>query len=272
MKQILAFGDGMLDNKHPHNDLYILAQTNKKLPKVCFLPTASGDNPGYTKYFMQLFNGYPCIPSYLSFFQPHTADIEDFIMSQDCIIVGGGQSKTMMGVWKCWDFDKILHKAYENGVILAGGSAGSVCWFDQCITDSIPGSLTVMECLKFLPYSNCPHYASKTRRAAYKHYIQNKAIKAGYAADDYAGLHFIDGKLFRSVSSMPSAKTYKVSVDDDGNFIQKRLKTKWLLHEKYQDLIFNTPAFEYLKEQQTIEAEPEKPTEIPPGQNDAIVS
>lgn len=239
MRQCIVFGDGLLDDKCPYNELYILAQTYKKEPKVCLLPTASGDNEGLIRYFEHLYSNYPCKTSHLKFFSPHTADIEGFLMEKDVIIVSGGQSKSMMAVWKGWGADKILRAAYENGTIMAGGSAGSVCWFDQCITDSIPGSLTVMDGLGFLPYSNCPHYLSNNRRRTYERFIMSGEIKEGYAADDYAGLHFIDEQFFRAVSGQPYSRTFRLS-KQDGKLKQEQLPTKWLgLHKYQQEFIFD---------------------------------
>lgn len=244
VKQVIAMGDGGIDGKSPLMDLYILAQARKNRPKICFLGQASGDNEGYEKYFYHMFGRYPCTPSSLSFFRLHTADYADFVMNQDIIYVGGGQSKTMLGIWREWGMDKILRAAYENGTILAGGSAGSVCWFDQCVTDSIPGKLTVMNCLGIIPYSNCPHFASMSRRSSFAKYVASGKIKDGYAADDFAALHFVDGEFFRGVSNRPYAKVFKLAMQDD-KLIQKRLKTKWLgMGEYQQEFIFDAPMFE----------------------------
>lgn len=231
--QIIAIGDGGINPNIPYVDLYIIAQSDKVKPKVCFLPTASGDGRGYIEHFKETFERYPCKPSYLELFSPSIRDIEGFIMDQDIIYVGSGQSKTMMGIWKEWGVDKFLKQAYDNGTIMAGGSAGSVCWFEQCITDSFPGGLSPMPCLSFLPYSNCPHYGSYERRRAYAKFLLNGGIKAGYAADDGAALHFIDGKLHTSVSSQHHAYTYSVKAEDN-QIVQERLPTKWLGSEKNQ--------------------------------------
>lgn len=248
MKQIICLGDGGLDGNNPLMDLYILAQTNKRNPKICFLPTASGDAEGYCKYFKHVFSKYPCIPEVLTLFRPHTADIKGFLMSMDAIFVGGGQSKSMIAVWRGWEVDQILDEANQNGTILSGGSAGSVCWFDQCITDSIPGSLTVMNCTGILPYSNCPHFSSRSRRASYAKFVASGEIKGGYANDDYAALHFVDGELFRSVSNRPYAKTWKVDMEN-GKFSMNRLKTDWLgMKENQQKYVFGTPMFNRYKD------------------------
>lgn len=260
-KTIIALGDGGLDGNNPLMDLYILAQAKKKNPKVLFLPTASGDNEGICRHFKNVFSNYPCTTDVLKLFNPHTADIKGLIMSMDVIFVGGGQSKSMLAVWRGWQVDDMLREAYNNGTVLSGGSAGSVCWFDQCITDSIPGSLTVMSSTGILPYSNCPHFASPSRRAAYARFVKAGKIVGGYGNDDYAGLHFVDGELFRTVSNRPYAYGWKVSMQND-RLEMKRLKTNWLgLSENRNKLIFNTPMF-------TDDVAP--PVEFAPGEIDAI--
>lgn len=239
MRTIIAAGDGLLNERNPLQDFYILAQSKIKNPKICLLPTASGDNNGLVKYFENIFEKYPCKPSSLTLFNPHTADIEDFICNQNIIYVTGGQSKSMLGVWKEWGLDIILRKAYENNVIMAGGSAGSVCWFSQCITDSIPGSLSVMNALGFIPVSNCPHFLSQERRTSYRKFVANNSIVAGYAADDYAALHFENEELIRCVSSTHYSKCWKVS-----NEQQTRLKTIWLgLDQNQEELIWSSETF-----------------------------
>jgi len=263
VRQCIAMGDGGLDGSNPYMDLYILAQSQKEKPKVCFLGTASGDNTGLIKFFHRIFDRYPCKPSSLSLFNPHTPDIADFIKSQDVIYVGGGQSKSMLGVWREWGMDKILREAYEGGTILSGGSAGSVCWFDQCITDSIPGSLTVMNCIGILPFSNCPHFASWARRTSYSKFIRSGEIKAGYAADDYAGLHFVNESFLRGVSNRPHAKTFNLFLEGK-ELIQKRLKTYWLGMREYQEeFIFNSPMFDARKREQEERAQEDEPESNP---------
>lgn len=248
-REIIAYGCGGVDGENPWLDLYLLAQNkSSKKPKICFLPTASGDNHQLISYFKSIFEQYPCSPSSLSLFHPHTADIEDFILSHQMIFVGGGHTKSMLGVWKEWELDKILKKAYENGVILAGGSAGSVCWFEQCITDSIPGGLSVMDCLGFLSYSNCPHFGSQQRKSSYANFLKQNKIKMGYAATDSAAFHFKNEKLYRCISSYHNSYTYECYFDKVP--IQKPLKTTWLgLPENREKLIFSSKLFKGLSTQ-----------------------
>lgn len=247
MRQIICWGGGF-DASNPLMDLYLIAQTNKKAPKVCFLPTASNDSEFAIDMFMKLFERYPCSPTYLTLSNPHTYDVEDFILEQDLIVVGGGHTKSMLDIWASCGFDNVLRKAYNNGVILSGSSAGSVCWFDECITDSFD-ELSVMSCLGILPYSTCPHYRSNERREKYVESVYSGAIKSGYANDDGAALHFVDEKLLRSVSMYEKHKTFHVSLKDNV-FAHKELDTFDLGLEQYQqDLILSTPAFAELETQ-----------------------
>jgi len=221
-----------------------------------------------------MYDRFPCETSHFSVFNPHTSDLRGFFLSQDVILVSGGHSKSMMILWKGYGIDAILREAYEKGTILAGGSAGSVCWFDQCITDSIPGTLSVMDCLGFLPYSNCPHFGSKERQAAYSYFIRHNEIKSGYAADDDAGLHFVDGKLLRCVSSDRDDKCYNMFMNDK-TYIKKRLKTFFLGEKSNQEqFIINAPCFSYMKEQapedHSSETEEVSTNDIQPKSDNAI--
>ena len=153
-KQLIVMGCGGLNATNPLLDLYILGQTNIKNPNICLLPAS--DNSELYHHYYKDFGRFPCNTNHLNLFAPHTADLEDFLMNQDVIYVPGGNSKCFLALVKEWGVDKILRKAYDNGTILAGGSCGCVVWFAECITDSFPGSLSVMPCLDILPFSVCP--------------------------------------------------------------------------------------------------------------------
>jgi dipeptidase E len=214
-RQIFAMGGGGF-SMEPENlllDNYILGLSKKEKPKVCFLPTASGDSDKYIVRFYSTYINLPCQPSHLSLFSPHTADLQSFVLEQDIIYVGGGNTKSAIALWKEWELDKILKEAWKNGIILAGLSAGSICWFEQGLTDSIPGKFTVLQCLGLLKVSNCPHYDSEPKRKpAYHQLLSQGLINPGYAADDGVGLHFVDDKLEKIVSSRPHAKAYRLEM------------------------------------------------------------
>jgi len=213
MRQIIAMGGGGF-SMEPDNlalDQYVLDQVGKPRPKVCFVPTASGDAESYVLKFYKAFNELDSQPSYLSLFQLPTADLESFVLEKDVIYVGGGNTRSMLSLWREWELDQILRKAYEAGVLLAGISAGANCWFEQCTTDSIPGALTILNCLGFLQGSFSPHYDGEAERRPTLHRLLKEGqILPGYAADDSAALHFVDEQPLRAVCSKPNAKVYRV--------------------------------------------------------------
>lgn len=232
MHQIIALGGGGF-SMEPDNlslDRYILDQANKPSPKICFLPTASGDADGYILNFYKAFATLNCQPSYLSLFQLPTKDLEGYLLEKDILYVGGGNTRSMLALWREWELDKILLKAYRAGVILAGISAGANCWFEQCSTDAVPGDLQVLSCLGYLKGSFCPHYDSeKDRRPSFQRMIQNGLLGEGLAADDGAAAHYIDEQLSNAISSRPDARVYRV-FRFDGDVREETLPTQYLLN------------------------------------------
>lgn len=217
-KQIIAMSSGgfSMQPANPILDYYVLNQSDKTNPKLCFLPTASGDDESYILKFYSFFSSLNCVPSYLSLFNPPTSDLEDFIMNKDIIYVGGGNTKNLLALWKEWNLHNILKKAYDSGIILAGLSAGAICWFEEGVTDSIPGELTKLECLGYLKGSSCPHYDyDKKRRPAFHRLLNSKEIQNGIAIDDGVALHYINDELYKVISSSYKSKAYKVTSDGD---------------------------------------------------------
>ena len=197
-------------------DEYFISQTGKRRPAVCFVPTASGDADGYIVGFYSFFGKLPCQATHLSLFRP-PEKLESFILSQDAIYIGGGNTKSMLALWREWGLDRILHKAWRRGLILGGVSAGSICWFEKGLTDSFPGRLAVLPCLGLLKGSNCPHYDGEPRRRpAYQRLIKGGKIMDGLAADDGVALHFIGRKLAHVVSSRPDVAAFRVKRTENG--------------------------------------------------------
>jgi peptidase E len=211
-RQIIAMGGGgfSVDPENPALDLYILKQARATNPKVCFVPTASGDAVRYTANFYRAYRQFECVPTHLSFFE-RTPDLRSLALRQDVIYVGGGNTKSMLAVWRDWGFDSILREAWENGVVLAGISAGAICWFEQGITDSYADELKPMDCLGFLKGSCCPHYDGELdRRPSFHRLLQDNRIRPGYALDDCAAVHFVGDELHRSVVSRRGANVYRM--------------------------------------------------------------
>ncbi|WP_144510396.1 peptidase E [Bacillus sp. FJAT-22090] len=226
MRQIIAMGGGgfSMEPENPLLDRYILGQSSKKQPKICFIGTASGDADSYIERFYNFFKKEECEPAHLSLFKPHTRDIQDFVMEQDILYVGGGNTKNLMALWKEWELDIAIRQAYNNGTILSGLSAGSLCWFEEGVTDSYGSELEPISCLGLIQGSHCPHYdGEEERRPAYQKLIQDKIIGPGYAADDGVALHFIEEKLQSIVSSRPQASGYYVDKEQE-----TKLSTKYL--------------------------------------------
>ena len=212
-KQIIAMGGAALPPELDNLRLirYFLEQTGRRKPKVAFIGTAHGDSEIGRLRFYNGFSQFDCRPTHLPLFARTPRDLASFVLEQDAIYVGGGNTRSLLAVWRDWGLDVHLRAAYDRGVVLGGVSAGSICWFEWGVTDSIAGPLTALPCLGFLPGANCPHYDSEAlRRPTFRKLVARGAVPDGYAADDGAAFHFIDGKLARVVASMPRKKGYRV--------------------------------------------------------------
>jgi dipeptidase E len=219
-RHIVAMGGGgfSMEPDNPLLDQYILGLVDKPQPKVCFLPTAGGDSDRYIVKFYSAFLKFPCQPSHLSLFNPQTLNLRGFLLEQDIIYVGGGNTRNLVALWREWELDRFLKEAWERGTILCGLSAGSLCWFESGVSD-YPGNgvLKPLNCLGFLQGSHCPHYDGEAnRRPTYHQLVAEGILPDGYAADDGVGLHFINGTLAKIVSSRPHAKAYRVERQDEG--------------------------------------------------------
>ena len=154
---------------------YIISIIDKERPKICFIPTASGDNDLYKLNFYRAFSKLNCITSHIDFFS-RTENLEDKVKSQDIIYVGGGNTKTMLAVWKEWNLHTILRNAYENGILMSGVSAGAICWFDKGITDSFADKLEIIDCLGIVEGNACPHFDEEKEREPYVNDVIEKEI------------------------------------------------------------------------------------------------
>ena len=229
-RQILAIG-GMALPPDLDNLLlveYFLQQTGRRKPRVLYIGTATGDSETGRLRFFAGFSQFDCRPSQLPLFARTPRDLEGYVLDHDAIFVGGGNTRSMLAVWRDWGLDRILRTAWESGIVLGGGSAGSICWFEHGVTDSIAGPLTALPCLGFLPGSNCPHYDSEEqRRPTFRKLIANGKVPDGVAADDGVALHFIDDTLAHVVSSRKRAKGYSVR-RAGGRAVERALKTRYL--------------------------------------------
>jgi dipeptidase E len=145
---------------------------------------------------------------------------------------GGGNTRSMLTLWREWGLDEIFRAAWNSGDILAGLSAGAICWFEQGVTDSVPGRLETLSCLGFLPGSCCPHYDGESdRRPAYHRLLSRGEILPGFGVDDGAALHFVGKDLKCVVSSRPNARAYVVEKISD-EVKERPLESIYLLEDQ----------------------------------------
>ena len=211
---IIAIGGGGFGRNPNHRKIekYILELTGKGKPNVVFFPTASAENQAYIIQFYKCFTKISCEPSHVTFFQ-RTPRLDSIINKADVIYVGGGNTKSMLAVWQEWKLDKLLLKAYNNGKILCGVSAGAICWFEQGITDSWASNINVMDCLGFLPEMACPHYQEeKDRRPDVHKMLKQGKCGPGWAIDGGAAVHFKNGKYYKSIQFYSDSYVHYVSI------------------------------------------------------------
>ncbi len=209
-RQIIALGGGGFTEEpgNPALDEYVLDASGSPRPRVCFLPTAGGDNSSYLVKFYGAFAGGRCDPSHLALFNRTVHDLRAVLLEQDVIYVGGGNTASMLAVWRAHGVDLILREAWERGVVLAGLCAGSMCWFEGGVTASFgPRLMPFSDGLGLLPGSNCAHYAP--RRKAYVEAMRN-GMAPGFGAEDGVALHFVDRRLAAVVASREDARAYRV--------------------------------------------------------------
>ena len=217
MRQVIAIGGGGFGRTQDSNliEKFILDQTGKKKPKTCFIPTATGDLDPYIVNYYSVFSKLDCDPSHISFFK-RTIDLEEHILKQDAIFVGGGNTKSMLAVWKEWGLDLILKKAYEQGILMSGVSAGAICWFEAGLTDSWASELKMMECMNFIPGSCAPHYDEEPeRRPATKKFLEDQSISFMYGIEGGAALHFIDEQPRSTIRFAQNKNAYKVTLESN---------------------------------------------------------
>jgi peptidase E len=223
-KILFVAGDAFEDNK-PYIK-YVASLTHKSNPKICLIPTAAADNPYAINAWYASCVDLPLRPYVMRTFigsSPLQQTFEEFILSMDAVIVGGGNTLDMLGIWKVQGIDTVLKKAYDKGIVLSGGSAGSLCWFIGGYSDSRPRELSIIEGMGILPFSHSPHYNSQPeRRPLYQKGILSGKLKPGYACDDLAGILFVNGEVKKAVSQDAQNNSYYVSVVD-GKIVEKVL-------------------------------------------------
>jgi peptidase E len=212
-RQIVAYGGGgfSMEAGNPLLDSYVLEATGVDRPRVCFLPTASGDADHYVVRFYRHFDPRRCEPSHLSLFRRDCGapDPREHLLAQDLIYVGGGSVISLLGVWRAHGLDRVLREAWERGIVLCGLSAGSLCWFEHGLS-AYHGADAVVDGLGLLPGSNAVHYDKEPRRRPAFHAAVAGGLPGGWAAEDSTALHFVGTDLAHAVASRPGRRVYRV--------------------------------------------------------------
>ncbi len=219
-----------MPDRRPALDELVLSLTGKAVPKICFLPTASGDQRDQAMRFHERFSAWPCEPSVLWLF--HLArdrvDPVEHLLAQDAVYVGGGSMRNMLAIWREHGIDGAMRVAWETGVVLAGLSAGAMCWFKGGVSES-GGKPQPAAGLGLLSGSLSVHMDSQTERLpAYRSAVASGALPPGYAADDCAALLFDGTELVECVASRDEARVVRVRPDGSGGVYETELPVRLL--------------------------------------------
>jgi len=214
--RIVAMGGGGFSEEpdNPLLDDYLLSLTGRSRPRVCFLPTAASDSLPYVARFFDAL-APRAEATWLPLLASRHADVRGLLLGQDVIYVGGGNTANMLAAWRTHGVDGILRDAWHAGIVLAGLSAGAICWFSHGVTDSFGADLAALDgALAFIDGSFCPHYGSEALRRPRYHELVAAGLPGGWGCDDGAALVFEGDALREVVSSRPGAAAYRVDLVD----------------------------------------------------------
>jgi peptidase E len=243
-RTIFAMGGGgfTMEPTNPLLDEFVLGLAERTSePRILFLPTASGDTTTQINAFYSRYGGRSCLPTHLSLF--HLRDIrrplEQIVLEQDVIYVGGGSMRNLLAIWRAHGLDRLLTQAWEAGIVLAGLSAGAMCWFEGGVSRS-GGPPEPMEGLGLLEGSLTVHADGEPERLpVWLANVRAGTLPGGWAADDGIGLLFRDQRLQRVVSSRPGAGAQRVDALE-GELVRRRLEPE-LLGEHPQAGLLSEP-------------------------------
>jgi dipeptidase E len=208
---VVAMGGGgfVVEDDSPL-ERFLLSLAARRRPRICYLPTPSADSDRGIAAFFEAFSRRNCEPSCLRLFGVPQRPVER-LAEQDVVYVSGGNTANALAIWRLHGVDVALREAWERGAVVGGMSAGANCWFECCVTDSFGPELDPLrDGLGILPGSFCPHYDGEEHRRSVYRALVDGGFPAGYAADDFAALHFVGTELREVVSSRSGARAYRV--------------------------------------------------------------
>ena len=224
-RHIVAMGGGQWPGDPIYR--YIFDLTGSARPKILFVPTATGDGD---RSIAASFRGFPAHtwePSVLTLFERTVQDLRSLVLTQDVVLVGGGNTLNMLAIWRAHGLDEILREAWDAGVVLAGGSAGANCWFEASTTDSflIGRADPLRDGLALAPGSFCPHFDSEpSRRPSYHRLVGEGALPPGIACDDLAAVHLVGTDVEQVLASDRGAGARRVVPGDHGDVVETELE------------------------------------------------
>ncbi len=218
-------GGFTMQERSPALDRLVLEATGRPIPRICFLPTASGDPREQVMHFHERFGSWPCEPSVLSLFHIDPgSDPVQHLLAQDAIYVGGGSMRNLLAVWHAHGIDRAMRAAWERGTLLAGLSAGAMCWFEGGISMS-RGAPEPVRGLGLLEGSMSVHLDSERERlAAYRGAVASGELPAGHAVADGAALLYEGTRLVDCVGSRADARVLRIRADACGGVIEQTVK------------------------------------------------
>jgi len=230
-RHIVAMGGGGF-SMEPANRLlddFVLSLARRRArPRICFVPTASGDSDIYMRRFYESFPPSRAAATSLRLFERTVSDLRGFVLEQDVIYVGGGATANLLAVWRLHGLDRALREAWRRGVVMAGVSAGAICWFEDGITDSFGTPFRALnDGLGFLHGGFCPHYDGESSRQAVLRRLVARGFPPTFAADDGAALHFVATRLKEAVSSRANARARRVHLRG-GQVVEAELRVRYL--------------------------------------------
>ncbi len=238
LRQIFAFSGILVPEPGQKNSLALVEHAVSLAPpsdrrRICYLPTAVGDAQANIDHVTAAFDARPDIElSVLRLFtQPSVPDVRRHLLSQDVLLVEGGSVVNLMAIWRAHGLAEVMRECWDAGVVLAGWSAGSLCWHLGGPTDSFGDSLDPFtDGLGLLPYSNGVHddFDGQPRRHVYRRLVAEHVLPAGYASEDGVGLHYVGTDLHEVVSVAPAKQAWWVESAANGGFRQHPVRARMI--------------------------------------------
>jgi dipeptidase E len=230
-RMIFAMGGGgfTMEPSNPLLDDFVLSLSRAAEPRILFLPTASGDTTDQINAFKSRFGGRTCTHEHVSLFRMResTRSLREIVLEQDIVYVGGGSMRNLLAIWQAHKLDDLLIEAWRGGIVLAGLSAGAMCWFQAGITRS-SGPPEAIDGLGLLEGSLTVHADGEPERLpVWLAGVRDGILPGGWALDDGVGLLFRGQRMDRAVSSRPGAGAQRVDAIA-GELLRRRVDVELL--------------------------------------------